>query len=183
MYKIYEIRCNITDEVYFGKTIRTLGERLAKHKCSTNCYSKQIIERGNYDMKQIDQCDNEEESIFLEKFYIINNECVNKYIPGRTKKEYDEYVSEYHKKYHKKHREKKIQYAKEYYKNNKETCLKKKKIYDEKNKDKIKEKNKEKYNCPCGSTLTIRKKLRHEKSKKHQNYLSSLNNKDAVPNP
>lgn len=36
-YKIYRIVCNETDEIYFGKTIRTLEERLLEHKsCNHN---------------------------------------------------------------------------------------------------------------------------------------------------
>ena len=49
----------------------------------------------------------------LERFYIENNECVNKVIPGRSK-------FEYRKLYYEKHREKLMNYAKSYYENNKD---------------------------------------------------------------
>ena len=64
MYKFYEIRCNITDEVYFGKTTKILKERLSEHKKPTNsCTSKQIIERGDYIMIQINVCQSEVEEL------------------------------------------------------------------------------------------------------------------------
>ena len=136
MYKIYEIRCNETDEVYIGKTTKTLKERLYQHK-QLDCSSKQIILRLDYTISQIDDCDTEEESIFLESYYIRNTDnCVNKHIPGRTN----------------------LEYKKEYY---------------EKNKDEIKEKKKQKYTCDCDSTITKDSKSKHEKSKKHQNFINS----------
>jgi len=45
-----------------------------------------------------------------------------------------------------------------------------KKIYEEKSK----EKHKEKYTCDCGSVCRKSEKARHEKTKKHQKYLTKL---------
>ena len=92
-YKIYQIVCNETGEVYFGKTIQILQERLRCHKkdlCNSTCSSKKIIERGNYYIEEIDSTFNEEESKILERRYIETFKCVNEVIPGRTKKEYYE---------------------------------------------------------------------------------------------
>ena len=75
MYKIYEIRCNITNEIYFGKTTQSLKKRLRYHK-DLRYSSKEIILRGNYVMSQINECDTEEESIILEGYYIRTFECV-----------------------------------------------------------------------------------------------------------
>jgi len=41
-YKIYRIVCNETNEIYFGKTTKTLQERLKNHK-NLGCSSRQII--------------------------------------------------------------------------------------------------------------------------------------------
>ena len=47
--------------------------------------------------------------------------------------------------------------------------------YYEKNKDKISEKLKtDRFTCECGSNLRRSDKVRHLKSKKHIDYLSSL---------
>jgi hypothetical protein len=90
MYKIYEIRCNETGEVYIGKTTRTLNDRLLEHKSHLRCCSKQIIERDNYYIKEIDSTFDEEESIRLERYYIETYDCVNFKVPGRTEKEWKE---------------------------------------------------------------------------------------------
>ena len=144
MYKIYKIVCNETEEVYIGKTTRTLEERLREHKDNLDCSSKQIILRGNYNIIKINGCDTEQESIELESLYIrTTNNCVNIQVPDRTKQEYREA--------------------------NKDKIKEKKKEWYEKNK----EKRKQKYMCECGSISTKRHKARHECSKKHKNFINS----------
>jgi hypothetical protein len=113
--------------------------------------SFEILKNNNYEIKLLEECDNEIQMCEREDYYIINFPCVNKYrarVPGRTRKEYreanKEKISEYNKEYH------------------------------EANRKQILEKKKQKYICACGSTLTIRHKARHERSIKHQNYLKSL---------
>jgi len=86
-----------------------------------------------------------------------------------------ETISEKSKEYYEKNKEKIIDKSKEYYEKNKEKRIDKSKEYFQKNKEKISEKNKEKYTCVCGSTLTKCNKPRHEKSKKHQNFIESQN--------
>ncbi len=88
-----------------------------------------------------------------ERFYIENNECVNKVIPLRTKKQYNE-----------NNKEKISDYNKEYYQDNKD----KKAEYD-------KQRNSEIFMCKCGKTLTLHHKSRHEKSIQHQNYIQEQN--------
>jgi len=84
-----------------------------------------------------------------------------------------ERLSEQKKEYREKNKDKLNEYGKEYYKKNKEKMSEYKKEYYEKNKEKMSEKNKEKYTCICGSTITINHRKRHEKSKKHQNFIDS----------
>lgn len=47
------------------------------------------------------------------------------------------------------------------------------KKYYEKNRDSILEKAKEKYICDCGSYIRISDKSKHQRSKKHQNFINS----------
>jgi len=192
MYKIYEIRCNETDEVYIGKTIRTLEHRLCAHK-KLDCSSKQIIERGNYVMSKIDDCDTEEESIFFESYYIRNTDnCINIVVPDRTPKEYyeahkDELIVK-NKIWKEENKDELIVKNKEYYEAHKDEIRVKSKIwkeahkdeirvknkeYREAHKDEIRVKNKEKYTCECGSIIIINSKSRHEKSQKHINFINS----------
>ena len=65
-------------------------------------------------------------------------------------------------------------YQKQYKKNNADKQKEYKKQYNIDNNDKIKEKSKEKYTCECGSILTKKTKARHEKTKKHINFLNIL---------
>jgi len=44
-------------------------------------------------------------------------------------------------------------------------------------KDELSEKHKEKYDCPCGTTLRIADKSQHEKTKKHYNFVNGIEKK------
>jgi hypothetical protein len=196
MYKIYEIRCNETDEVYIGKTTGTLEHRLCQHKY-LDCSSKQIILRGDYIMSEIDSCDTEEESIELEAHYIRNTDkCVNIVIPGRTKQEYYEenkdVILEKLKEYYEENKDVILEKRKEYYEEKKNEIRNKQKEYYEENKDEILErlkktgkeyrkihkdeienKRKEKYTCECGSIIRKDSKSKHEKALLHINFINS----------
>ena len=98
-----------------------------------------------------------------ERFYIENNECVNKYIPGRTKKEWTEVNKEKIAEYQKGHRE-----------DHKEHIKEQMKEYQEANKEAIAEKRAEKITCECGATISRGSKSGHLKSKKHLKYSGGL---------
>ena len=59
---------------------------------------------------------------------------------------------------------------KQRYENNKEEMKEKMRQYYEENKDELNKK----ITCECGSTILKRAKKRHERTKKHQDYLKSL---------
>ena len=103
MYKIYKIVDNTNDNVYIGITTTTLKRRLSKHKCYQECVSRDIIKNGDYRIELIEETDDKTR----ERHWIENTECVNKNIPGRTKKEYN-------KEYRKNNKEKKAEYNKNY---------------------------------------------------------------------
>ena len=94
--KVYKIVCNKTDEVYYGSTIQTLPRRKAEHirdaKKDGKCVSKIIIDRGDWEMKLVEEIEYQDikEVRERERYYIENNTCVNKFIPNRTEKEYRE---------------------------------------------------------------------------------------------
>ena len=92
---IYKIICNITNEIYFGSTINTLNRRMILHKSKCKSYNNgkyhfitsfNIINRGNYSYLLIEnvECETKRELEIRERFYIENNECINKVIPCRT---------------------------------------------------------------------------------------------------
>jgi hypothetical protein len=132
--KIYKIVCNETGETYYGSTTQTLSRRLAGHKTDVKnrikpCSSKQIMERGNYDIVLCEECpcENKERLHAIERKWIEENECVNKNIPSRTTQENKEYKKKYNeshkqelKQYYEVNRKKIRQYQKEYYQGHKE---------------------------------------------------------------
>ena len=166
---IYKIICNVTNNIYIGSTTKKLNIRMSKHKydCKTNkgCRSKEIIKNNDFKVETIEEIefDNKIELHEREKFYIINNICVNKVIPNRTNKEYRE-----------NNKNKINEYAKEYRENNKNKIKENKKQYYFHNKDKIKKNKNEKFNCPCGGCYTYANKSQHNKTKLHIEYLENL---------
>jgi len=124
MLKIYRIVDNTNGNVYIGKTETTLNIRLSKHKCDKNCMSREIIKNGDYKIELIEETDDESR----ERYWILNTECVNITIPGRTQKEWNE-----------DNKDKVIAYKEKYYENNKDLCIKRAKEHREKNIDKIKD--------------------------------------------
>ena len=188
--KIYKIFCNLTGETYYGSTVQPLYKRVSEHKGDfkrwkngkfTYVKSFDIIERGDYTYSLVEHfpCDSKEELHARERYWIENNECVNKYIPGRTKEEYREQNKEKMKEYREQNKEHIREYEKEYREQNKEHIREQKKEYYEQNKEKIKEyreQNKEKINedrrkqkivCECGSEVRKDNLARHKKTKKH----------------
>ena len=158
--KIYKIECNVTGKVYIGSTCEPiLARRLAGHITSYKCYLKgihnyissfKIFENGNYCI------------VLLEKY------------PCDTK---DELL------------------ARERYWTNSIDCVNKvkgqgmlnelgrkeyKKQYHETNKEVINTKKNEKHECICGNCYTHTNKARHEKTKKHQQYLYYLKHKTII---
>ena len=158
---IYKICCNDLKikEIYIGSTINFTRRKQRHKSCCNNINGKNynlklykcIRDNGgwvNWSMILIDtvSCESKLELLKIEREYIEkNNSVLNCKIPSRTKKEYN-------KEYIKQYREVNKEYDSEYY---------------QKNKAQIKEKNKEKMTCECGSTFRKRDKARHEKTKKH----------------
>jgi len=177
IYKIYD---NTNGNVYYGSTSeRLLGKRLAHHRghykdwCNGKgggCKSFDIIKNGDYDISLVEKV-NYEEKVELhrrERWYIENNECVNKNIPTRTKKEYyDEHkeeLCEYGKKYYDEHKVERIEYSKKYYDEHIEVINEKKKVYREEHKDDIVEYRK-KYYDEHKEVINEKKKVYREEHK------------------
>ena len=99
----------------------------------------------------------------IEADYIkrLNGE-LNIATPGRTNKQYYDDNKEYYKEYYK-----------QYSKDNKEKLKQYQKQYREDNKDQILLKRKQKITCICGSTVSKQHIKRHERTKKHIQYIES----------
>jgi len=194
--KIYIIKSPNTEKVYIGSTIQPLNERFSKHLYSYKTISKngetsrQIIEYGDAYIELIEEypCENVEQLRKREGEIAKSTEnIVNRLIAGRTKKEY----YEEHKEYldNKKREWEKKNYEKIKEKRNTPEGKERKRIsdkkYRDKNIDKIKEydrkrtkksqeRNKQKITCRCGLILTKGYIAAHRKTKKHQNYIQSI---------
>ena len=155
---IYKIECNVTGEVYYGSTQQSLNARIIQHKSKckswkegTYCFitSFSIIERGNYSYSLIETvvCEDRKQLEAKERWYIENNECINKYIPTRTHKEYYEdnkqIMNDKNKQYREVAKDEIKEQKKEYYKTNKQIIKDKNKQYIEANKEQTKHYQKE----------------------------------------
>ena len=192
---IYKICCNDLKikEIYIGSTTNFTKRKQLHKSCCNNINGKLhhlklykcIRDNGgwvNWSMILIDtvSCESKLELHKIEREYIEkNNSVLNCNIPCRTAKEQKEKKKEYHKQYYEDNREKRNEYDKKYYQKNKqynnynEYYKKYSKKYYQKNKQKINEKLKEKITCECGATITKCNKPRHNKTKKHINFINN----------
>lgn len=199
--KIYKIVDNAYTKMYIGSTTQPLSKRFYCHKNNyflwkngkhnkttvynifdefgiNNCKIELII---NY------PCNSKDELEKKEGEYIKNNECVNKCIPRRTKKEYYEdnkdKLKEYYLKRYSSKKKDILEYHKRYYYNNINLISKKLKIYSDSHKnekaiyDKLYRKKKKdiiykKNICVCGGSYSLNSYSSHIKTKLHLSYKS-----------
>jgi hypothetical protein len=161
MINIYKLSCE-TGKVYYGST-NNINKRLSNHKSNLTCMSKDFI---NPNIEVLETC-KEEERKEREGYYIRNFDCVNKCIPGRTQKEYRETNKEKYKKLKKEWDEKNKEHCKKYQKDyNKTNSMN----YYKNNQSKLKEK----FDCPCGGKYTYAGKYQHNKTKKHLEFMETI---------
>lgn len=195
--KIYKIIDNAYTKMYIGSTTQPLYKRFSRHKKDYELWKKGEkwkngkeykitsfcifdefgIENCKIELIEEYQCDNKNQLERKEGDYIKNNECVNKNIAGRTRKEYYEdtkkEILEKAKEYYVDNKIKKIEYQKKYTEQNKDNVYKYQKQYYKENREKKLEDNKIKIECECGSKITKNMKSKHLKSKKHIKFLEA----------
>lgn len=175
--KIYKIESSLGDKVYYGSTTKQyLSQRMTRHRGSYNMwlegkcnlvmayklFDEYGIENCKIVLVENYPCKTKDELTAREAYYIKNFECVNKYVPNRTRKEYlednkeriseqlkeyrfknTEKIAEYQKEYREINKNNSIEYQKEYRKTNKEKLSGKKKEWYEDNKEKVLEQHKQ----------------------------------------
>lgn len=107
---IYKLVDNTNGNVYYGSTMN-LKKRLYAHEndykkyLKSKCHYKssfEIIKNNNHNMIYLEVVPFKD--IYLlherERWYIENNQCVNKLIPNRSKSEYEKDNKEYRQKKH-----------------------------------------------------------------------------------
>jgi hypothetical protein len=91
--KIYKIYSDETDLVYYGSTTRKLYERFAEHKIDfkrrPNISIGLLLKDFVCKIVLVEDypCERKEQLLMRERFYIENNNCINKNIPIETKEE------------------------------------------------------------------------------------------------
>ena len=168
--KIYKIDSLDYSECYIGSTCESLSQRLARHRKDYRRWKagkRDIVSVFNiFDKVGIDNCKieliencpvgNKEELSRKEGEHIRLNDCVNKIIAGRTRKErYED------------NKEKELQQCKEYRDTHKEQIKQYHKEYREKNKEYLTKHTL----CECGGTYVPHHRTRHFRTVRHQNYL------------
>ena len=155
--------------------------------------SREILKYGDAKIELVKKCpcNDKEELNKIEAEFIRNTgNCVNLKIPGRNGKQYYEEfknellekgkiyreenkqkISEQRKIYYEENKQKKLEQNKNYYEKNKQKISEQRKIYYKENKQKKLEQKKQKINCVCGSIYRKIDKARHERSKKHINFI------------
>jgi hypothetical protein len=184
--KIYAIRSYQTDDVYYGSTTQPLSKRLSKHKASYKYWQNGKYNYiTSFEIVKFDDCYielfedypcNSKAELERREGEIIRAEdnAINKFIAGRT---YKEYYAE--------NVDKIKQQNKQYREDNAEKIKQQSKRYREDNADKIKQRyvdNIDKINlhqnikneCSCGGKYSNRHKSAHSKTKKHTKYLETL---------
>jgi hypothetical protein len=152
--KIYKL---VNDELgltYFGSTCGELRSRLCVHKSHskahniTKCTSKLLFDQGVCMIFLVEEYPTDNKMLLhqRERFYIENNECVNKCLPTRTKREYrsdnKEKISKQKAIYHANNADKINEQNRIYRANNSDKINARQKLYCQKNADKIKEQRK-----------------------------------------
>ena len=199
---IYKLVCNDLDikDCYVGHTTNfTKRKQQHKERCinpNDNKYHLKVYQImrenggwGNWSMIEIEKynCNDNNEARARERhWYDILNSKMNDKIPLRTKEEFKKMKSENDKRYREKHKEELKIYReknkekitiqrKERYENNKEEILQKTKEYREKHNEEIKFNKGALHTCVCGINYTHSHKTRHEKTKKHQEFIQNQN--------
>ena len=174
---VYKLKCNDPNikEFYIGSSVN-IKKRIISHKTKCNNitsigYNFKVYEfirnNGNFDnfefeiLLEIEVKSKKELKNKYEAKYIIDFKPeLNTKIPTTYDDENVEYEEEFFKP--------------SYYEEHKEIILEKGNQYYKDHKEEISKKRKEKYTCDCGSTIRKYDKTTHMKSKKHQDYIKSL---------
>lgn len=125
--KIYCIRSYQTDTIYIGSTTQALSRRMTEHRCKSNrsnrLTSNAITQYDDAYIELIEEypCNNIDQLKAREQYHIRGSDnCINKNIPGRSRKEYyDENIEKIRSYYHR-DIERNRQKHRDYYAANKE---------------------------------------------------------------
>ena len=180
---IYKITCNDTNECYVGSTTQSLSLRISNHKTHAKEYkngtikkrpaSIDIIERNNFKseiLEAVNYGEDKKQLLWKEREWIEKLNPVNTKRPINTQEDRNRMIREYRQT--EVGKQKKQETDKKYREGDKrEELLEKKREWSKQNREKTKEVRSQVINCECGFTYTLQHKARHEKSKRHCEYI------------
>tara|TARA_R100000988_G_scaffold103554_2_gene83366 strand:+ start:889 stop:1338 length:450 start_codon:yes stop_codon:yes gene_type:complete len=143
---IYKLICSETGKCYFGSTYSPVV-RYQRHLTKGNSCSSRYLINPTMHILEVKKNVSKDELLLIEKYYILNNTCINKYVPRQTNKE----------RYHK------------YIKNNPD-YLKEQYV---KSGGRIRNILTKK-TCECGGVFVQRNLKIHLKTAKHNNYVNNI---------
>jgi hypothetical protein len=186
--KVYTIR-NYNDNslIYVGSTCNTLYQRFNNHKQTSKKRDKiplyQKVENWEdwyIELYESYPCNNKDELTRREGQVIREIATLNRVIPHRTVKEYRdenrEHIREYDRNFREANREKLREKDRQYKEQNREKIRERDRMFLEENKERINEKRREKITCVCGCSINSSSRSKHEKTKKHQQYIANNTN-------
>lgn len=189
--KIYKIVNDVNNDYYIGSTTEpTLARRMVYHRCAStqqiksNLYrtmNRIGIEHFKISLIELYPCNSKDELNSREEYWIGElkpvitmspeyTEHEKEILKARKKENNKRYYKENKEEIAKKQKENKemiAEYGKRYREKNKEKIAERIQRYRHENKEKIAERRGTKYECNCGTIVTIRHRLRHEQSKTH----------------
>ena len=126
--RIYKIVCG--DLTYIGSTCQSLANRMSNHRTNYRCWKSgkfhylsvfQVFEVGSPEIILIEayKCENREELLKRERFFIESMECVNVRLPYSTKEERDEQNRVSSRRFRENRLEQERERAREYHKTKK----------------------------------------------------------------
>ena len=190
----YKIVCNDLNikDCYVGHTTNFVKRRWQHKSDCKNTNGKKydykiyqfLRDNGNWEnwnMILIDtlSCENSFDALRKEREFVEKyNANLNIQLPSRTKKERYEKNKECIKarshQFYANNKEHCKERSKNYNDTHKEHVLQKCKEYRENNKEQIKLKRGVKMSCDCGASVSKKSFVRHKQTKKHQDYINSL---------
>ena len=112
------------------------------------------------------------------------NECINKLIAGRSKKQYyedhKEETKEYKQRWYIENKEHVANKSRENYEANREAIIEQKKQYYKEHKPEIQQRKQQNITCECGNTIRKVCLSSHLKSLKHRNYINQMNQQEPT---
>lgn len=143
---IYKLICSETQKCYFGSTSDPIKRYNIHRNINNRCISR-ILKDPKMHILEIKKNISKSDLEYIEKYYILNNTCVNKQVPKRTYKEW-----------YKHQKENNPNYLKELYQRS------------EGKKRNVRTRE----HCECGGVYIKRNLKIHLQTKKHNNYINNI---------